>query len=210
MFVKIEQETNGYQWAQYMLGDCYYHGHRGTDQDYTKAFEWLAKSSEQENSMAMSSLGICYQKGQGCDQNHTKAAELYEKSANLGLGVAMVNLSKFYQSGTGVVKDVNQAQEWMAKAVAQGYSPNVSKADTIKIIAHLQIIFSREPPSLGRAWSINEIISDPLFAPFFANPANGGRLMKRACVKRVLRAMVRQGKLRTVIHSSSGCLYVKN
>jgi TPR repeat protein len=51
MFVKIEQETNGYRWAQNMLGFCYCYG-RGTEQDDTKAFEWYTKSSEQGNSIA--------------------------------------------------------------------------------------------------------------------------------------------------------------
>ena len=82
--VKIEQETNGYHWAQYILGDCCYHGN-GTDQDYIKAVEWWTKSSEKENSVAMSELGFCHEKGHGCDQNDTKAVEWYEKSAKRNL-----------------------------------------------------------------------------------------------------------------------------
>jgi hypothetical protein len=122
MFVKIEQETNGYHWAQYVLGICCDYGH-GTDQDYTKAIEWYTKSSEQENSLAMSNLGYCYRNGEGCDPNQTKAAELYEKSANLGLSAAMFNLGNCYINGKrGVTKDVNQAREWYTKAAAQGYA----------------------------------------------------------------------------------------
>ena len=73
-------------------------------------------------------------------------------------------------------------------------------------------IYAREPPSLGRhrAKSVDEIISDPLFAPSFANVANGGRLVRRAFIQRALQHMVGQGELRTVIHSSRGCLYVQN
>ena len=119
--VKIEQKTNGYHWAQCILGDCCYSGH-GTDQNYTKAVEWYTKSSEHENSLAMNNLGIRYQRGQGCDQNQTKAAEWYEKSANLGNCAAMFNLGKCFKNGRGVTKDLNKANEWYryTKAAAQG------------------------------------------------------------------------------------------
>ena len=122
MFVKIEQETNGYHWAQYFLGDCYLYG-TGTDQDYTKTVEWYTKSSEQENSIAMSNLGLNYEKGHGCDQNKTKAVECFEKSANLGYSAAMFNLGACYEDGDGVTEDLNKAREWYTKAVAQG-QPN--------------------------------------------------------------------------------------
>ena len=95
MCVKIEQETNGYHWAQYMLGECYDYG-SGTDQDHTKAVEWYTKSSEQENSIAMCCLGRCCENGQGCDQNRTKAVEWYEKSANLGNRGSMFNVGNCY------------------------------------------------------------------------------------------------------------------
>ena len=37
MFVKIEKQTNGYHWAQYMLGDCYECGY-GVDKNDKKRF----------------------------------------------------------------------------------------------------------------------------------------------------------------------------
>jgi len=130
MCVKIERETNGYHWAQCLLADCYYFGN-GTDKDYTKAFEWYTKSSEQENSRAMNMLGYCYENGEGCDQNQTKAFEMFEKSANLGHSTAMYNLGNYYKNGWGVTKDVNQAREWFTKAVAQGYANAQAQLDSL-------------------------------------------------------------------------------
>jgi TPR repeat protein len=123
LFVKIEQETNGYHWAQYLLGFCYHFG-QGTDQDDTEAVEWFTKSSEQKNSIAMCSLGFRYEKGEGCDQNQTKAVEWYEKSAHLGYSSAMFNLGECYEDGDGITRDANQAREWYTKAAAQGYGNN--------------------------------------------------------------------------------------
>jgi TPR repeat protein len=130
MFVKIEQETNGYHWAQYMLGICCRYGH-GTDQDHTKAVEWYTKSSEQENSLAMNNLGVRYKNGQGCDQNDTKAVEWYEKSANSGYCRGMFNLGICYEEGDGVIKDVNKAREWYTKAAAQGRAGAQTQLDQL-------------------------------------------------------------------------------
>jgi TPR repeat protein len=130
MCIKIEQESNGYHWAQFLLGACYHFG-QGTDQDHTKAVEWYTKSSEQENSQAMCILGYCYDKGHGCDQNMTKAVEWYEKSANLGHSNAMYNCGVCYKNGWGVTKDVNQAREWYTKAAAQGDAKAKTKLDRL-------------------------------------------------------------------------------
>ena len=119
MFVKIEQDTNGYHWAQYVLGNCCRYGY-GTDQDYTKAVEWWTKSSELGNSLAMCNLGVRCEKGEGCDQNQTKAVEWYERSAQLGNSAAMCNLGICYEEGDGVTKDLNKAREWYTKAAGQG------------------------------------------------------------------------------------------
>jgi TPR repeat protein len=137
MCVKIEQETNGYHWAQYMLGDCYHYGN-GTDQDYTKAFEWSTKSSEQENSIAMSNLGLSYEIGEGCDQNETKAVEMFEKSATLGYSGAMHNLGGCYEEGNGVTKDLNKAREWYTKAAAQGHAGAQADLDSLKCLQQLK------------------------------------------------------------------------
>ena len=38
MFVKIEQDTNGYHWAQFLVGSCYHFG-LGTNENDSKAVE---------------------------------------------------------------------------------------------------------------------------------------------------------------------------
>jgi len=120
MFVKIEKETNGYHWAQYILGKCYEYGH-GVDKDEKKGFESYSLSAEQGNNLAMISLGYCYSKAEGTDENKTKGFEWYEKGANLGYCVAMYNVGVCYSDGEGVTEDTNKAREWYTKAAAQGH-----------------------------------------------------------------------------------------
>ena len=77
MFVKIEKKTDGYHWAQYMLGRCYQYCY-GVSQDDEKRFECHSLSSEQGNSMAMLNLGYCYSK---VDVDLVQAMNWYKKSA---------------------------------------------------------------------------------------------------------------------------------
>jgi len=119
LFVQHEQESNGYHWVQYMLGQCYRCGY-GVEQNYTKAMEWYVKASNQGNTDALNDLGYFYSSGHGCVKNLTKAAELFERSADAGYSYAMACCSICYEDGTGVVQNANTAMQWRNKASAQG------------------------------------------------------------------------------------------
>ena len=119
MYVKIEQETNGYHWAQFMLGACYFCGD-GTDQDYTKAVEWLTKASVQGNSSAMHNLAVCWMNGHGCAQDYTKAVEWYTKASAQGNSSAMFNLGVCWMNGRGCDQNQTTAFEWFQKSAQLG------------------------------------------------------------------------------------------
>ena len=129
-FVKIEKDTNGYHYAQYMIGICYYYG-QGTEKDMTEAVAWYAKSTEQGNSTAMLNLGFCYHTGLVVTKDLTKAFELYEQSALLGHSTGMNNVGICYRYGVGVAVDLNKAKEWYAKAAAQGHERSQARLDKL-------------------------------------------------------------------------------
>jgi uncharacterized protein len=99
----------------------------------TKAVEWYAKSTEQDNSVAMNNLGYCYHLGIGVDEDKTKAFELYmyEQSALLGNSAAMFNVGVCYEDGEGVTIDMNKAKEWYTKATAQGNTNAQTQLDLL-------------------------------------------------------------------------------
>ena len=136
LFVAIEQDSQGYERAQHMVGVCYRRGY-GTERDDAKAFEWYTKSSAQEHSLAMVSLGICYEWGWGCNQHTGKAIELYAKSARLGCSAAMNNLGSCYEHGRGVRKDVGKARGWYKKARAQGHEMAQDSLDKLDACAYI-------------------------------------------------------------------------
>ena len=129
-FVKIEKETNGYHYAQYMIGDCYDYAY-GTEKDDTKAFEWYSKSMKQGNSAATNNLGFCYYKGKGVEQDLIKGFSLFEQSAHSGHSTGMFSVGICFEEGAGVVKDVNKAKEWYVKAVAHGLLEAQTKLDAL-------------------------------------------------------------------------------
>ena len=144
VFINTEKETNGYHWAQFMIGYCYqsfpksgaynisfsYRSYIMT-QDYTEAVKWYTKSSDQGNPAAMNFLALCYSKGKGCEQNMKTAFDLYEKLADLGYNYASYNVGICYEYGWGVTKDLNKAKEWFTKAAAQGHEKAQNKVDKI-------------------------------------------------------------------------------
>jgi len=128
MYVKIEQETNGYHWAQFMLGRatamnnlavCWKNGH-GCAQDYTKAVEWYTKASAQGNSSAMNNLAVCWMNGHGCAQDYTKAVEWYTKASAQGNSSAMFNLGVCWMNGRGCDQNQTTAFEWFQKSAQLG------------------------------------------------------------------------------------------
>ena len=120
-YLKIEKDTNGYHWAQFMIGFCYEDG-IGTDRDENKAFEFHTKSARQGNSDAMNHLGACYRHGNGCDQSDTKAFEWYTKSAEQGHIQAMIGLAECYENGYGCDRDQKKSFELFQAGAKLGAS----------------------------------------------------------------------------------------
>ena len=104
----------------YQLGENYYYGKNGYEQDYSKAVEWYRKSAEQGYARAQYVLGICYRLGEGVPQDYKEAVKWYRKSAEQGYAEAQCNLGACYYLGNGVPQDYTKAVEWYRKSAEQG------------------------------------------------------------------------------------------
>lgn len=101
---------NGSAEALFQLGDMYYNGvKKKIRKDHTKAFEYMLKSAEAGNVLAMNNVGYFYENGIGTVRNPQEAGKWYHKSAYEGNLDALNNLGNLLISGNGIDKDYYSA-----------------------------------------------------------------------------------------------------
>ncbi len=79
-----EAQYNGYPESQFKLGNHYFTGAAGFEQDYTQALEWYLRAANQGHAKAQFSLGYCYEFGDGVEQNQAEALYWYYAAFNNG------------------------------------------------------------------------------------------------------------------------------
>lgn len=104
-----------------ILGDNYFNGENGYEQDYYNAFLYYEKAANKGNKYSMNSLGICYEEGKGTARNVKLAAMWYEKAYINGNPDGAYNLAECYYTGTGKSKDVQKALNLWIEAAKLGH-----------------------------------------------------------------------------------------
>ena len=117
-----------------IMGDNYYEGKNGYEQDYYEAFKWYEKAAEAGNKYSQNSLGICYKEGNGTYQSDYQAAKWFEKAYHNGNADGAFNLANCYASGDGRSQDKMKAVELYLEAAKLGHP---TAADTGKALLEL-------------------------------------------------------------------------
>ncbi|MBQ9786685.1 MAG: sel1 repeat family protein [Lentisphaeria bacterium] len=92
-----------------------------SDEDLSKAVEYLKKAAGKKHHPAIYLLGKCYDEGLGVELNLTEAVKLFENAAQAGNGDAAYQLALCYATGNkGVKKDYKQAVMWLYRAACAG------------------------------------------------------------------------------------------
>ena len=94
--------------CQNALG-CFYRRGIGTNQDFSKAFEWFDKSAKQGFNKAKFNLSICYKKGEGTAVDYQKYVNLLTQLCDSGFIPSYNYLAICYIKGQGVEKDEEKA-----------------------------------------------------------------------------------------------------
>lgn len=117
-----ELAARGNAVSQYYLGFAYYKG-VGVEQDFTQAFEWIAKAAEQGLSDAQYNLGVMYSTGEGTEKDENKAIEWFLKAAEQDHAGAQHALGTAYlQGGRNLPQNKEAAATWFQKAAEQGFA----------------------------------------------------------------------------------------
>ena len=114
-----EAAGEGYDMAQYSLGEVYYYG-KGVDQNYLEAFKWYLLAAKQGNVAAQVAVGAMYAKGRGIKQDYAEANRWFFSAGNKGNAFAQYNMGTAYEHGLGIQKDETQAFKWFLRAAGNG------------------------------------------------------------------------------------------
>ena len=104
----------------YQMGENYYYGQNGVEQDYGKAHKYYEQGATKGNVQSLFYLGVLYERGYGVKQDYAKARNYYEQAAEGGITEATYNLGVFYENGYGVKQDYAKAREYYEQAATKG------------------------------------------------------------------------------------------
>ena len=115
-------------YIRYRIGKMHMAG-LGTEQNYTKAAEWLEIAAGDGHKYAQYSLGSLYYQGLGVDRDFEMALGLYERSAAQDNAYADYELAKMYRDGVGTQTDAAKAYHHFEKAYRGFVSMEMQSAD---------------------------------------------------------------------------------
>lgn len=108
--------------AMSIVGDIYYIGEDGIEQDYTKAFKWYSRAAERGYNMAKIKCALMLYRGRGVEQDLPRAFKAFDKLSwtreNFGPfspfrfnSVARYYAAKMRENGEGCTADLVEALE---------------------------------------------------------------------------------------------------
>ena len=103
-----------------VLGDYYFNGYAGVEQDYAKALELYTEAGEKGDADAQAQVGYIYQFGCGIEPDYEKAMEWNNRAAQQGNAQGQAQIGWLYQQGLGVTQNLDEAGRWYTRAADQG------------------------------------------------------------------------------------------
>jgi TPR repeat protein len=107
-----------------LLGDLYYYGWGGVDQDFEQTRLLDKQACDGGSIESCGNLGLLYEKGLGGKTNYTAARSLYKKACNGGSSGSMArcsSLGMLYLNGVGGDRDYAEASAFFRKACDGGF-----------------------------------------------------------------------------------------
>jgi len=105
-----------------VLGEMYYFGKGGVEQDYVEALRWYQKAAEHGNTEAQHTLGVMYYQGKGAPQDFLMAYQWFSIAAAYGYPAAAQardNLVSDKLSDAQVVEAQKMARQWFTQHSGQ-------------------------------------------------------------------------------------------
>uniref|UniRef100_A0A7S4UA39 Uncharacterized protein n=1 Tax=Guillardia theta TaxID=55529 RepID=A0A7S4UA39_GUITH len=106
--------------AQVALGQLYYFGARGIEQNYAEALRWYELAAEQGDPNALGHIGNMYVQGIHVEPNNETALKYFRQGAEKGNGIAINGLGYMHLYGMGLPQSSSEAVKLFSNAAEQG------------------------------------------------------------------------------------------
>jgi len=106
--------------AAFNLGEWYFKGIMGKDQDYEQAAKWYRQALDKGVGEAAYPLAVCFENGWGVAKDTALAVKLYMRAADIRDIRAMCKLGNCYFRGSGAEQDYAEALRWYSCAANLG------------------------------------------------------------------------------------------
>eukprot|EP00960_Hanusia_phi_P071185 767491-Hanusia_phi.AAC.5 len=106
--------------AQVALGQLYYFGARGIEQNYAEALRWYELAAEQGDANALGHIGNMYVQGIHVEANNETALKYFRQGAEKGNGIAINGLGYMNLYGMGLPQSSSEAVKLFSNAAEQG------------------------------------------------------------------------------------------
>lgn len=116
--------------AQCNLGQIYYEGGYGIEQNYEKALKWFKLAAKNGDTISKRILGDIYYNGNGVQQDYEEALFWYKAAAEEDDSIAQNTLGNMYYNGTGTQKNYLKATKWYNLAT-EGEYPSIYAANNL-------------------------------------------------------------------------------
>lgn len=111
---------NGNAHALKLMGDFFFKGFAGHEQDYEQAIIYYKRAADSGLADAQAQLGYIYMNGCGVEADYEQAMEWNNRAAMQGNAQGQAQIGYLYQMGLGVTKSNDEASRWYKKAADQG------------------------------------------------------------------------------------------
>lgn len=108
--------------AQVALGQLFYFGGRGLEQDFERAAQYFQRAAEQGNALASAHLAKMFLEGTAERQDNSTAYSLFLQAAEKGHPFGHTGIGLMHLLGVGVPQDFNKALKHLNTAVEHGWA----------------------------------------------------------------------------------------
>lgn len=127
----FKSAENGNVNSQYALGQIFFFGDYGIEQNQEVSSKWFLRAAENNEPNSQHEIACRYEQGDGVVKNPEKAHYWWERAALNGIPEAQSGLSRNYKEGVGVKIDLGESYKWYLVSKKLGTSDSMDYGESL-------------------------------------------------------------------------------